>query len=641
MKLAKKDKVSNDLNESKAPKLSKEEKKALKAAKKAEKAPKLSKEEKKALKAAKKENKAPKLSKEEKKALKAAKKENEAATFNKLNSIKVKVIVLVIAGIVIASTLVAISMVSYARGLIVDASYGKMNNIVSSYGSVVGIAEEENNKKPLAPEEYAATLAELKVDGAPNSYSYVVDKAGLVRYHPDESMVGKPNKNKKIQEITAQFNKGTIREGNSTLEYEENGEVMYASYYITTSKSMIIMCASGAELMSSVNVLVYRALAIIIIILVVAVIITLFIVNGFTKPLNRVTEIINETAKLKLQLPEDMDQLCNRPDETGIISRAVRDMSNSLHEVVRKIDESNDSIKANMELLEKASNEVHINCTDNSATTEQLVANTVEISEMTNFMTDQVTEMTYQFKAIEKEAATGSEASLEIAGRAKNMQESSQQAIEHTKEVYSQIKEKTDQAIEGLKAISKINELTNSIMEVSDQTSLLSLNASIEAARAGEAGRGFAVVASEISTLAHRTQETVTDIDAITEEINKAVSNITQSMEETANFLENSVLADYDNFNQLGSQYMADADTFREEMESISAKNVQMNEAIVKVASAVEHIQTSIGETTIGINDIADKTTSVVGATSDNYQLTSDTVASVDELKAIVEKFEF
>ena len=633
MKLAKKEKLPKELKEPKAEKLSKEEKKALKAAKKENKKvkepkEKLSKEEKKALKAAAKENK-------------AVAKESKSAAFNKLSSIKVKVIVLVIAGIVIASSLVAFSMVSYARGLIVDASYGKMNNIVSSYGSVVGLAEEDNNKKSLKPEEYAATLADLKVDGAPNSYCYVVDKSGIVKYHMDESMIGKPNKNKEIQAISAQFNKGTIREGNSTLEYEENGEIMYASYYITTSKSMVIMCASGAELMSSVNVLVYRALAIIIIILVVAVVITLLIVNGFTKPLNRVTEIINNTAKLKLQLPEDMDKLCDRPDETGVISRAVRDMSVSLHEVVQKIDESNDSIKANMEKLEKASNEVHINCTDNSATTEQLVANTVEISEMTNFMTDQVNEMTNQFKAIQKEAATGSEASLEIAGRAKNMQESSQQAIDHTREVYSQIKEKTDQAIEGLKAIAKINELTNSIMEVSDQTSLLSLNASIEAARAGEAGRGFAVVASEISTLAHRTQETVTDIDAITDEINKAVTNITQSMEETASFLENSVLADYDNFNQLGSQYMTDADTFRDEMESISSKNVQMNEAIIKVASAVEHIQTSISETALGINTIADKTTSVVGATSDNYQLTSDTVASVDELKAIVEKFEF
>lgn len=561
--------------------------------------------------------------------------------FQKMNSIKMKVMILVISSILIATAVVSTTMVSYTKGLIIDAAYGKMINIVSSYGAIVSTAEEANNNKAITTEEYREILQNAQIDGVKGSQCYVINVSGIISYHSDESMINKPNKNKAMKEVIAGMTKGVVREGAQCLEYEEDGKKKYASYYITSAKSFIMMEADGNELMSSVNTLVYRAIAISLILLVFALLITFIVVNRFTKPLNQVTNIINDTAKLKLQLPDSIETLCKRSDETGVMSRAVKDMSLSLHQVVEKIEQTSSDILSNMEHLESSSNNIHINCTDNSATTQQLAASATEIENMTGFVNTQMNDMRIQFDEIQKETVASTESSTEIAKRAQNMQASTQQAISQTSAMYQQIKDKTEQALQGLQSVSMINELTSSIMNISNQTRLLSLNASIEAARAGEAGRGFAVVAGEINTLSQRTSSTVADIDAITLEINNAVQNITASLEETANFLEQSVLPDYDNFKQIGVQYLKDADTFRSGMEHISKENESMGNTIEEMVQAIDRIQSTIGETAIGINDIALKTSSVVETTSDNYDLTSNTVEKVNDLKTIVNKFEF
>lgn len=576
------------------------------------------------------------------KTIKAAK---DGKKTGKLHSIQAKISTLVVLGVVASVAVTILIMVSYVKDLVIDSAYGKMLNMATSYGKLIDKEEENVNDgikqyTGLTTEQFTAILGKMEITGLEDFYYYVVDKSGIIRFHTDDSRIGKPNMNSAITEVVGLINKGVIPD-NLCMEFEEDGETMYASYYITANKSIMIICASSKELTRPIVEMTLMAFGVALVVLALVVIVSTVVIRRFTKPLNQVTGVINDTAKLKIKLPENMDKLCERKDETGVISRAVREMSNNLYDVVTGIDRTNRSVSENMKRLESSSNQVHVFCTDNSATTQQLAASTEQVSNMTQGMNRHVEDMKAQAEVIGRETELSNQFSEEVAGRAEEMQNSTQSAIAQTKKMYEEIREKTATALEGLGAVEKINELTAAIVEISDQTSLLSLNASIEAARAGDAGKGFAVVAQEISKLAQRSLETVKDINGIIGEVNRAVSNITESMEDTTGFLEETVLVNFDNFNQTGAQYRKDADTFKERMDNISEQIVALGDSIRNVAKAVENVSQTVDETSAGVNDIAEKTAEVVNVTSDNYTLTNNTVERMDELREIVNRFEY
>ncbi|MEW7976364.1 MAG: methyl-accepting chemotaxis protein [Candidatus Sedimenticola endophacoides] len=88
--------------------------------------------------------------------------------------------------------------------------------------------------------------------------------------------------------------------------------------------------------------------------------------------------------------------------------------------------------------------------------------------------------------------------------------------------------ENASAAINRLQADSEsIGTVINVIGGIAEQTNLLALNA----ARAGEHGQGFAVVADEVRTLAGRTQESTSEIQAIIENLQAGTRNAAHVMQ--------------------------------------------------------------------------------------------------------------
>lgn len=153
---------------------------------------------------------------------------------------------------------------------------------------------------------------------------------------------------------------------------------------------------------------------------------------------------------------------------------------------------------------------------------------------------------------IHSDINTVSEKANESGRLANNMVEQLHSMLEETKEsqdamfhTLSSLRKELDASLEQAKSVEKIQELSSSILDITSQTNLLSLNASIEAARDGEAGRGFSVVADEIRKLADTSKQTVEKIQEVAVTVISSVNGLMKSSHDMMNFMQNNVQKDY------------------------------------------------------------------------------------------------
>lgn len=104
-------------------------------------------------------------------------------------------------------------------------------------------------------------------------------------------------------------------------------------------------------------------------------------------------------------------------------------------------------------------------------------------------------------------------------------------AVNRMQQIRGSVEQASNKMGELGESSKRIGHIVEVIRQISEQTSLLALNASIEAAHAGEQGRGFAVVADEVSSLARRVGQSAKDIEALIQTVKEQTSEAIASME--------------------------------------------------------------------------------------------------------------
>jgi methyl-accepting chemotaxis protein len=304
--------------------------------------------------------------------------------------------------------------------------------------------------------------------------------------------------------------------------------------------------------------------------------------KSITRPIASALKAAEEIAEGDLTRTITVDG----SDEAGRLLAAMLKMQSKLRDTLQRISGSATQLASAAEELNAV--------TDESARGLSQQNNEIEQAATA------VNQMTSAVEEVARNAVSTSEASKNATTSASDGRDLVQETVSAIERMSNDV-QSTSTLIGNLAGESRdIGKVLDVIRGLADQTNLLALNAAIEAARAGEAGRGFAVVADEVRALAHRTQQSTSEIERMigsiqggTEQAVNSMRSSTERAESTLNIAKGAGLA----------------------LDTINSAVVEINERNLVIASAAEEqaqVAREVDRNLVNIRDLS--TQSATGA---------------------------
>jgi len=333
--------------------------------------------------------------------------------------------------------------------------------------------------------------------------------------------------------------------------------------------------------------------------LVIGSLLALFIARSITVPLGHTIEAMNDIAQGEGDLTRRLDS--RGKDEIAELATAFNQFAEKVRQMVREVSASIAQLASSAEEM--------------SLVTED----TNQGVQAQHMQTDQVAAAINEMAASAQEVSNSASQAAEAAHSADEQSTQGRDVVQETITTIDSLAREIGDAVGVINQLEQDSENIGSVLDVirgiAEQTNLLALNAAIEAARAGDQGRGFAVVADEVRTLAHRTQESTQEIQAMIESLQEGARNAVTVMNQS------------NDRSQLCVEKAASAGT---SLQDIANSVNRINEMNLQIASAAGE-QTSVAEE---INRNIAQISSLLEVTASGSQQTSTASEELTRLAA-------